>query len=211
MAHPSVRSAAVPVVTPESDSTITRLLEQLSEGDRAAFDRLVPLVHDQLRALAHGHRLRWDGDETLGTTALVNEAYLKLVGQQRLDATSRAHFYAIAGKAMRQILSNYAESQRRLKRGGGRQRVGLDQLDVAAVADDNDAQALSALDAALERLEQSHERLGRVVECRFFAGLSITETATALGTSPATVKRDWTLARAWLSRELQPYPERLDR
>src|SRR5690606_31804011 len=157
-----------------------------------------PLVYAELRALAHRQRQRWHGDETLGTTALVHEAYLKLVGQQRLGARSRAHFLAIAAKAMRHILSNYAEARRRLKRGGDLQRVSADALDaVPAPAGITDAQAemLAALDDALRRLDETNARLSRVVECRFLAGLSIKDTAAALDTSPATVKRRWIRAR----------------
>jgi RNA polymerase sigma factor (TIGR02999 family) len=193
-------------MTTAGETTVTRLLDQLEGDHRAALDQLMPLVYDELRALAHRHRLRWHGDDTLGTTALVNEAYLKLVGQQRLDARSRAHFFAVAGKAMRHILSNYSEARRRRKRGGGLRRASPAALD--AVPDerelpDEQAEELEALIAALQRLEQTDERLSRVVECRFLAGMSIADTASVLGTSPATVKRDWTLARAWLYREMQ--------
>ena len=189
-----------------TETTVTRLLAQLEGGHRAALDQLFPIVYAELRALAHRQRRRWYGDETLGTTALVNEAYLKLVDQQRLGARSRAHFLAIAAKAMRHILSNYAEARRRLKRGGDLRRVSADVLDaVPAPLGLTDAQAelLAALDDALRRLEETNVRLSRVVECRFLAGMSIEDTAVALDTSPATVKRDWVLARAWLYRELQ--------
>jgi RNA polymerase sigma factor (TIGR02999 family) len=190
-----------------SETTVTRLLHELRDGHQAALDQLIPLVHEELRLLAHHHRLRWHGDETLGTTALVNEAYLKLVGQQQLGARSRAHFFAVAGKAMRHILANYAESRRRLKRGGGQRPEPLEeaqQVPAGFGLSDDEAEHFAALDAALDRLEGVHPRLSRVVECRFFAGLSIADTAAALGTSPATVKRDWLIARAWLYRELEP-------
>jgi RNA polymerase sigma factor (TIGR02999 family) len=187
------------------ETTVTRLLEQLDDGHRSALDQLFPLVYRELRGLAHAHRQRWYGDETLGTTALVHEAYLKLVGQQRLGARNRAHFLATAAQAMRHILSNYAEARRRLKRGGGVQTVSLDAMDVAPAAmdlSDDHAEMLEALDIALRKLEQTNARLSRVVECRFFAGMSIAETAAALHCSPATIKRDWVLARAWLYREM---------
>lgn len=192
------------------ETTVTRLLEQLDGGHRSALDQLFPLVYGELRALAHSHRQRWYGDQTLGTTALVHEAYLKLVGQQRLDARNRAHFLAVAAKAMRHILSNYAEARRRLKRGGGMQRVSLEAMDAvpdALALSDNEAEALDALDVALRKLEQTNARLSRVVECRFFAGMSIADTAAALDSSPATIKRDWVLARAWLYREVQAHGE----
>lgn len=186
--------------------TVTRLLERLDEGDAGALEELFPIVYRELRALAHAQRRRWHGDETLGTTALVNEAYLKLVGQERVRARDRAHFLAVAATAMRQILSNYAEAHRRLKRGGAMLRVSpevLDALPAWLEFGDDDADTLAALDLALSRLAETDARLARVVECRWLAGLSIPDTAAALGSSPATVKRDWVLARAWLYRELQ--------
>jgi RNA polymerase sigma factor (TIGR02999 family) len=195
-------------MTEPTETTVTRLLEQLDGGQRSALDQLFPLVYRELSALAHAHRQRWHGDQTLGTTALVHEAYLKLAGQQRLGARNRAHFLAIAGKAMRHILSNYAEARRRLKRGGGVQKVSLHAMDaVPALLDlpDDQAEMLEALDVALEKLEQTNARLSRVVECRFFAGMSIADTAAALHSSPATIKRDWVLARAWLYREMQSH------
>jgi RNA polymerase sigma factor (TIGR02999 family) len=188
------------------ETTVTRLLEQLDGGHRSALDQLFPLVYGELRALAHSHRQRWFGDETLGTTALVHEAYLKLVGQQWLGTRNRAHFLATAAQAMRHILSNYAEARRRLKRGGGAQKVSLDATGVEPAAvdlTDDQAEMLDALDVALTRLNQTNARLSRVVECRFFAGMSIADTAVALESSPATIKRDWVLARAWLYREIQ--------
>jgi RNA polymerase sigma factor (TIGR02999 family) len=194
-------------MNPASDATVTRLLSRLDAGDTGALDELVPLVYEELRAIAHRHRVQWRGHETLCTTALVNEAYLKLVGQNRISLNDRAHFFALAGKAMRHILSNYAESRQRLKRGGGASPVTLAGSEVAEPESggEEDAAALEALTAALQRLERTNARLANVVDCRFFAGMTIEETAMALGTSPATVKRDWLLARALLSRELAPH------
>jgi RNA polymerase sigma factor (TIGR02999 family) len=188
------------------DQTVTRLLGELEQGNRDAMDELFPLVYDELRRLAHSQRWNWAGDETLGTTALVNEAYLKLVGTARPHPSSHAHFLAVAAKAMRHILSDYARARRREKRGGGARHVSLAALDALPldVIPDGQVELVAALDAALTRLAQEDMRLSRVVECRFFGGMSIADTATALGTSPATVKRDWTLARAWLYRELAP-------
>jgi RNA polymerase sigma factor (TIGR02999 family) len=185
---------------------VTHLLEQLQAGDSAALDRLFPIVYEELRVLAHAHRQRWHGDETLGTTALVHEAYVKLVGVEQPGARSHAHFLAVAGKAMRHILCNYSRARRRLKRGGDLQQVPLDAVPDAAMPfdlSDEQADALASLESALERLEQTDPRLSRMVECRFFGDMSIADTATALNLSPATVKRDWTLARAWLFREMQ--------
>jgi RNA polymerase sigma factor (TIGR02999 family) len=189
--------------------TVTRLLQQLESGDRAALDQLFPLVYDELRLIAHGHRRRWVGDETIGTTVLVHEAYMKLTGHQPASG-SRAHFLAVAGKAMRHILSNYARARRRRKRGGELQRLPFDALELLPAAlefDAGQAAAVDALDAALTRLEAANRRLSEVIECRFFGGMSIADTALVLGTSPATVKRDWILARAWLYREMQAHGE----
>jgi RNA polymerase sigma factor (TIGR02999 family) len=188
------------------EGTVTRLLDELQGGNRAALDELFPLVYDELKRVAHRRRKSWYGDETVGTTVLVHEVYLKLVGQQQVAARSRAHFMAVAAKAMRQILNDYAKARRRLKRGGDLRKVPLDALDREPGRLDigaGQAETLTVLDAALTALEKENDRLGRVVEWRFFGGMSIADTAEVLGTSPATVKRDWTLARAWLYREMQ--------
>jgi RNA polymerase sigma factor (TIGR02999 family) len=189
--------------TPEAD--ITGLLQAAGRGDRQALDALLPLVYEELRLLARRQRSRWRGDLTMNATAIVHEAYLKLVAQSAIASESRGHFFAVASKAMRHILCNYARDRRRLKRGGGAEHVTIDEGFDALPTDmsEEHAEELTALDAALERLEQTNERQSRVVECRFFGGMSIEETAAALGISPATVKRDWTMARAWLYREIQ--------
>ncbi|MGI8617568.1 MAG: ECF-type sigma factor [Gemmatimonadaceae bacterium] len=191
---------------PSAEDSITGLLRAVDRGDRAALDSLFPLVYDELSRLAHHQRRTWHGDLTLNTTALVHEAYLKLVDQKRLPAESRTHFFAVAAKAMRHILCNYARDRHRQKRGGDARHVSLGPThDLAAqiAITDEHAATLDALDAALKRLEQVAERQARVVECRFFGGLSVEDTATALGISPRTAKRDWTFARAWLRREMQ--------
>jgi RNA polymerase sigma factor (TIGR02999 family) len=186
---------------------VARLLEALQRGDRAALDRLLPLIYDELHNVAHGQRQRWQGDQTLDTTALVLEAYLKLVDQSRASWESRAHFLATAAKAMRHILINYARDRRALKRGGDRPKLSLDELshelDGAAVVSDDNAELLVALDAALERLAQVNERQSRIVECRFFGGLTIEETAAALGISTASVSRGWALAQVRLFQDVQ--------
>ena len=188
-----------------SPGTVTRLLADFERGDRAALEALFPIVYDELRRLAHRQRRRWNGDTTLGTTALVHEAYLKLADVDRIGATSSVHFLRVAAMAMRQILCNHARDQKALKRGGDSPRIALDsiaeKLAPSGLAEGH-AEILTDLDDALRRLEQADPRLGEVVECRFFGGLTIEDTAKALGTSPATVKRDWALARAWLYREL---------
>ncbi len=186
--------------------TVTRLLADIAAGDRSAMEALFPIVYQELRSLAHRQRRRWSGDSTLGTTALVHEAYLKLVDVDRIGARTSAHFLWVASIAMRHILCNYAREQRAAKRGGDSPRIALDALPEGLLPlsfSDSQSATLEALDDALRRLEKMEPRLGEVVECRFFGGLTIEDTAAALGTSPATVKRDWALARSWLFRELK--------
>ena len=178
---------------------VTALLRAARGGDRVAFDELMPLVYDALRRIAHRKLGGERSGHTLSTTDLVHEAYLSLVRLDRIEWQGRAHFMAIAAQAMRNILVNYALKRNAGKRGGGRPSVWLEEA--MAVADAPAGDVL-ALHEALQRLERIDERQGRVVECRFFAGMSIEETAAALGVSPASVKRDWALARAWLNREL---------
>lgn len=184
---------------------ITQLLHAARDGDRAAFDALVPHVYDTLRRIA-GARVRAEGRESsLNPTALVHEAYLKLVGLERIQWQSRAQFFAIAARAMRQILVDHALARRAQKRGGDRLRVTLDEtLRVAGPR----PQEILALEDALARLEREDERRARVVVCRFFGGMEVRETAEALEISQATVKREWAAARAWLNRELSPARDR---
>ncbi len=194
----------------EPTQPITRLLGELSQGNREALDALVPLVYDELTALARRHRLRWGGDYTLGTTALVHEAYLKLVHRDRVVAEDRAHFFALASRAMRHILCNYARDRRAAKRGGGAEVIDLGQaaevpVDATTMPDEQ-ADRLLALHAALSKLEETHPRRSRVVECRFFGGLSVEDTAAALNVSARTVKRDWAAAQDWLRREIDGAP-----
>ncbi len=187
--------------------TVPRLFEALRDGDPAALDAVVTVLYDELRLLARQHRHRWHGDDTLDTTALVHETYLKLVKQNRVTAESRRHFFALASRAMRHILSNYAEERRAQKRGGGLEHLSLREMALKVKDDVVDehcaAEALTALHGGLDRLEGSHARSVRVVECRFYGGLTIEETAAALGVSTRTVKRDWAYAQAWLNRELR--------
>lgn len=178
---------------------ITQLLLAAGDGDPRAMDEVFASVYPRLRQIARSRRRSWHGDETLNTTAIIHEAYLKISdspGQYR----NRAHFFAVAARAMRQVLINYAEKKAAAKRGGGRSDVTLSDSDAIA---DEAVEDLLSLDEALRRLERMSGRQGQVVECLFFAGFSISETAEALDISPATVKRDWTTARAWLYRELQ--------
>jgi RNA polymerase sigma factor (TIGR02999 family) len=191
----------------DRNASIAGLLEAIARGDRDALNALFPLVYDELSMLARRQRRNWNGDLTLNTAALVHEAYLKLADQKQLPAESRAHFVALAAKAMRHILCNYARDRRRQKRGGGVQHVTLEPegppaaVELELSADQTDT--LAALDEALQRLERIAERQSRVVECRFFGGMSVEDTAAALGMSERSVKRDWSFARAWLRREMQ--------
>lgn len=179
---------------------ITSLLRALRDGDRSALDRLAPLVYDRLRAMARARMRRERPGHTLETTALVHEAYLELAAADGIDWRDRAHFFAVAARAMRNVLVDHAERRRAQKRGGGVAPVTLDpELPALAPAC---GEEILALHAALERLRALDPRQERVVECRFFAGMTIEETAAALGVAPATVKRDWETARAWLNREL---------
>jgi RNA polymerase sigma factor (TIGR02999 family) len=186
-----------------AEEDVTGLLIASTRGDVSARDALWSAVYDELRRVAHRELRHERGDHTLGTTALVHEAYLKLVRLDRVEWQSRAHFYAIAAQAMRRILINHATAKRTQKRGGGVSPATLDDASDEAVAmADERADELLALDEALGRLEALDARQARVVECRFFGGMSVEETAAALGISPATVKRDWVAARAWLNREV---------
>lgn len=186
---------------------VTPLLEALARGDDAALDKLFPLVYQELRALAHRQRRRLQGDDTLNTTALVHEAYLKLVDHSRVNWESRAHFFATAAKAMRHILMNYARDRRVQKRGGDQPKFSLEELGERlegelALSDDN-ADLLLALEAALENLERANERQSRIVECRYFGGMTIQETAAALGISTASVSRGWALAQVRLYQDMK--------
>jgi RNA polymerase sigma factor (TIGR02999 family) len=187
-------------------SAVSLLLERIRSGSQSAFHELVPLVYEELRGLAHAQRLHWRGDHTLNTGALVHEAYLKLSGTDEPDWESHAHFQSVAARAMRQILIDYSRSKRSVKRGGRLVRVSLEDLKVpgpAAEESNERVQKLVALNEALERLERLDQRQGRIVECRFFGGMTISDTAAALGVSPATVKRDWAVAKAWLYQDMQ--------
>jgi RNA polymerase sigma-70 factor (ECF subfamily) len=182
----------------QQSSEVSALLRAWSEGDETALARLTPMVYEELHRLAHRQMRREHAERTLQTTALVNEAYLRLVDAGRIRWEDRAHFFAISAQIMRRILIDYAR-RNNLKRGAGFQHVSLEQAEVPAVAGDPD---LIALDEALNALEQFDPRKAKVVELRFFGGLSVEETAEALKVSPITVIRDWNNAKAWLYREL---------
>jgi RNA polymerase sigma-70 factor (ECF subfamily) len=179
---------------------ISQLLVEWSNGDKPALDKLVPLVHEELRKLAHHYMNQERSDHTLQTTALVNEVYLRLVDRQNARWENRAHFFGIAAQSMRQILVEYARQRGAAKRGGNAQRVELDEAALVSKETDMD---LVALDEALKELAAFDERKSRVVELRFFGGMSVEETAEALGVHVNTVVRDWDVAKAWLRRQLK--------
>ena len=182
-----------------SPAAMASLVERAREGNEEALATLVPLVYDELRRLAASYLRRERPGQTLQATALVHDVYLRLLQDSQLSWQSRAHFFGIAARSMRQILIERARARRAAKRGGDRVRVTFDPGLIAAATDPVDVEAL---DDALTRLAALDPELARIVEVRFFGGLSIEETAEALGASPATVKRRWTLAKAWLARDL---------
>ena len=182
-----------------SPDEVTQLLTRWSNGDRDARDKLIPLVYDELRRRANSYMNGQPPGHTLQTTALIHEAYVRLVDQHNVQWQNRAHFFGIAAQLMRRILVDHARAKKRVKRGGSDVRVSLNDATVAIKGQDLD---VVALDEALECLAQIDEQQSRVVELRFFSGLTVEETAEVMGISKATVKRDWSMAKAWLHREL---------
>jgi RNA polymerase sigma factor (TIGR02999 family) len=192
-----------PAASPEAKADagqITRLLVSVRDGDRDAIDLVFNLVYAELHTAARRQLARIRPGQTLNTTVLVHEAYLKLVDSSQVTWTDRSHFFAVAAKAMRQIIIDYARWASRKKRGGGVQRISLEGIDVA---DEERAGELVALDLALTQLESFSERLARIVELRFFAGLSVEETAEAMAVPPHQIKREWRKARAFLFQAIQ--------
>jgi len=183
----------------EGAENITELLVGYSRGDRDALDKLMPIVYDELRRQAARYLRREQAGHTLQTTALIHEAYVRLVDQHNVQWQNRAHFFGIAAQMMRRILVDHARTKKRAKRGGSGVRVSLADANVAIQSQDLD---VVAVDEALNRLAEIDEQQSRVVELRFFSGLTVEETAAVMGISPATVKRDWSMAKAWLHREL---------
>ena len=182
----------------------TALVTEIRSGDTSAVDRLLPLVYEELRRIAHIHLGRERSGHTLSTTALVHEAYLKLVDQSRAEWQDRAHFCAIASRAMRRILIDYARHRNAQKRGGKQVPVSLDEAEIAV---DESVSTLLAIDDALDRLAEMDERSAKVVEYRFFGGLLEDEIAEVMEMSVRTVRRDWRKARAWLHKEMDPETE----
>ena len=188
------------MTTASQPHEVTQLLVAWSNGDKKALNQLMPVVYRELHRLARRRLDRENDGHTLQTTALVHEAYLRLVGQKKAQWQNRAHFFAIAAQMMRRILVDYARSRDSAKRGAGAPQVSFDEM---LAAPTGRAADVVALDQALTTLAQFDERKSRMVELRFFGGLSIEETAEVLGVSPGTVRRDWTLAKAWLQSEIQ--------
>ena len=179
---------------------VTRWLRRMSDGDPDALDRVVRLLYDELRAVAR-NRLRNERDgHTLGATALVNEVYLRLSKLNRINAGDRIQFFAVAATTMRRVLVDYARARQREKRGGGEPTVPLEEVE--AFLSYEESEEVLALDAALTRLAEMNERAAKVVEQRFYAGLSVEETSELLGVSTKTIQRDWIAARAWLRNEV---------
>jgi RNA polymerase sigma factor (TIGR02999 family) len=187
----------------EDDLSATELLLRAGAGEAGAVERMFPVVYDELRRIAHRHLARESTGRTLATTELVHEAYLKLIDQTRVEWNGRAHFLGVAAIAMRRILVDRARGRARLKRGGAHASVPLESVDLSA---DERADLVVALDEALDRLRLLDGRQARVVECRFFGGMSEEETAAALGVGLRTARRDWAKARSWLYTELYDEP-----
>lgn len=182
------------------EPSLTTWLARLREGDSEALDRVLPVVYDELRALARAHLRRENAGHTLETTALVHEAYMRLSRREMMKPEDRRHFFAIAAQAMRHVLIDHARGRKRLKRGAGVQPISLEHAGL--VFNDDTATDFLALDDALERLAVANARAARVVELRFFAGLTLEETAEVLDVSLKTVQRDWIVAKAWLRKEI---------
>lgn len=182
-------------------SDVTRLLISLKKGEDGVYDKLYPLIYDELRNLAYSHMNRQSADHTLSRTELVHETYLKMIDQTQIDFSDRSHFLAIASRCMRQILIDYARKKQAEKRGG--KQKDLTYIDGIFNGQNSKAQELIDIDDALKRLAELNERLSKVVEMRFFGEMTIEETADALDISESTVKRDWMKARGWLYKELK--------
>ena len=192
--------------SPAATEEITQLLLAWGQGDQAALERLLPLVYEEMRQIAHHHMRRQRPDHTLQTTALVNEAYLRLVNWKEARWENRAHFFGVAAQLMRRILVDFARARNYEKRGGGHRHVQLEEAALLPIRRDAD---FVALDDALKSLSALDARKARIVELKFFGGLSVEEIAEALQTSPRTVMREWNLARAWLFRELSRSGEKI--
>ena len=203
MAHSDVRADLTAQGGPSSSPNVTDLLLAWGRGDRSALDALLPLIYGELRRQADRALRRESSGHTLQPTALVHEAYLRLIDQERVEWQNRSHFFGVAAQLIRRILIDHARSRHAVKRGGGAIQLTLEDGDGQRRSDADDAVDILSLNDALERLTALDPRQGQVVELRYFGGLSIQETAAAMGISVATVKREWAVARAWLRRELE--------
>ncbi len=194
-------------MSPTDRSEVHTLLARVRDGDAEALDQLVPLVYDELEELARAQRRRWQGSISVHTGSLLNEAYMRLAAQESPQWSDRAHFMAVAAMAMRQILIGHARQRAAKKRGGGRTPIPFDELETVIGSPEPRLEArdevLILLDQCLTRLSEERPRAAQIVECRFFAGMTIPETAEALGISPATVKRGWSMAQAWLYEQMR--------
>jgi RNA polymerase sigma factor (TIGR02999 family) len=186
-------------MTTLSQDDVTGLLHEWRQGDKSAFDKLMPIVYDEIRRIAHRYMQKERDGHTLQTTALINEAYVRLVGQQKIEWQNRAHFFAVTAQVMRHVLIDHARRLQNAKRGGGVQHIALDHVDAMSP---ERAKELIALDEALSELAKLDPRKSRVVELRYFGGLSLEETADILEISLMTVRRDWRAAKAWLYRRV---------
>jgi RNA polymerase sigma-70 factor, ECF subfamily len=187
------------MLEPQPGSTITVLLAKARSGDSSALANVFPLIYDELRRLARQQLQREPDGHTLSPTALVHEAYMRLIDYSRMEWAGRAHFLAVAATAMRRILVDHARGHRSVKRGGMLRRVSIDDVELGT---EDRAELLVAIDDALDRLKELDARQAQVVECRFFGGMTEEETVTALGISVRTAKRDWAKAKSWLHREI---------
>jgi len=194
-----LESLTMTTLTRSTGDNLTGLLIEWRQGDKTALDRITPLVYDELRRIAHRYVQREREGHTLQTTALVNEAYLRLAGQQRIDWQNRSHFFAVTAQVMRHILIDHARRRHFTKHGGGARQVSLED---AALMSQERAAELIALDEALDELAKLDQRKSRVVELRYFGGLSLEETAEVLEVSLMTVRRDWRVAKAWLYKRV---------
>ena len=203
---PNSQSAQVSLKVPQMLSTqsVSLLLDQWNSGDREALDQLMPLIYEELRKMARRYMRQQNPGHTLQTTALIHEAYLRMVKQPEKQFQNRTHFFGVAAQAMRHILVDYARARNTNKRGGGVRPISLEE---AALVTQDRAVELVAFDDALKELERLSKRQSQVVELRYFGGLSVDETATVLEVSPDTVMRDWSMAKTWLHRALSPISE----
>ena len=184
-----------------SEVELQKIIDKINQGDQKALDHLFPIVYQELRKSAHLIRMRFHNEDTLNTTALVHEAYLKLSQADLSELKDKSHFFNLAAKAIRQILVNASQKKKTIKRSGGH-RYQIDDLEEQIELSDESKDAILSIQEALVRLEKRQPTYTKIVECRFFAGLSIEETANIIGTSPSTVKRQWTIAKTWLHHQM---------